>query len=191
MKSNRTVNEVEKGLSSTSQQIGPFYHLPILTPISIYTPSYRKTHSDVMCISNSAIIHDRKVNEKKKSLSPYCNLPYEESRIRKKAETRKKYQTALEKKQNERSREKMNKELHTEHRIFMENLRKERELQMNRESAAAITIQRYMMGFSVRRSKLNIALAPFRMNEEEIMNTLIESTNKIGLDINLENEFNV
>ena len=186
MKSNSIINETEK-VPSTSQIIGPFYHLPILTPISIYTPSYRMTHSDVMCISNSAIIHEKKVNEKKSS-SPYCNLPYEESRIRKQSDKRKKYQTAVQKKQYERSREKMNKELHNEHRIFMENLRKERELQINRESAAAITIQRYMMGFSVRRSKSNIALAPFRMSEEEIMNALMESTSKIGLDINLEND---
>lgn len=174
------------------------FHLP---PRWTLEPAYRLTHSDVMCISNSGMIMQNQPQHHTKdrsSQSKSCNLPYEElytsttsSRNHPRG-TLKRHATLLQHKHSEEQRKKLDRQLHEEHRLFMNNLKQEREERLRIETDAAIIIQQYMRGLDVRRS-----MAPGRYaamsgrgdknqsydccSDREVWNVLFYALDKIGI----------
>jgi len=97
--------------------------------------------------------------------------------------------TFLEKQQNAKSRARHNKELHLEHKMFMERLKQERDERVKVESGAAIHIQKVARGFLVRpRTSFVSALKETRSANKLLMNSkahltqdLLEMTERVGL----------
>jgi hypothetical protein len=198
------------------QKFSSFY-FPLLT---VVPPLYRSTHSDVMCISNNGIRVDY---DKRKSSSsgsaPSCRLPYEEvyasnharkmknkmygsssiSKSKKSNKNKNKNncqrddETLLQQKHKSDYRKKMDRQLHSEHRKYMENLRKEREERLLIETKAAVAIQKFVRGFAVRQrlypEKYTLWNEKHGLvySEDEIWTILLDATSKIGITPNETN----
>lgn len=199
----RIDNEHQQAKTSFEQNFSSFY-FPLLT---LVPPMYRLTHSDIMCISNNGIRMDY---DKGKSSTTSCQLPYEEvlasnySRKmcnkmlhsnnninthsgRKNCTNGRRKETSKAQTPISNSLTQLDRKLHSEHRAYMENLKKEREEQLLIETKAANAIQRIVRGFAVRQ-----ALYPDRyekwaekkeivLTESEIWTSLLDVTSKIGI----------
>jgi len=154
---------------------------PIIFSATI--PSFRLTHSDVMCTTITTTRKDWELEEKKTKNK--CHYPYMEKQISKAKNSRNdKHLTLLQSKQDEAARLKLNNKLHSEHRAFMENLKKERELRTKVETAAAQTIQRYMRGFHTRESLgllKNLKRTSFKYTDQQIRDFLIKQAQYLRL----------
>ena len=196
----------EKPKTKFQQKFSSFY-FPLLT---VVPPIYRLTHSDVMCISNNGIYTDY---DKNKSGSTSCQLPYEEvlaskhsrkissriysnnANIRSKtcSKSRRGNETPLQHKHLSDSRSRLDIQLHSEHRKYMENLKREREERLVVETRAVIVIQKIMRGFVARRKLYPEGYEVWSKTKEriysenEIWTRLLEATSRIGIDVD-ENE---
>ena len=170
---------------STITTLTPFqrkfrsFHFPILAATE---PSFRMTHSDVMCVSNSgqrckseseSVTVSRSPSRSSRSRSSRLQLPYQElyaspkksisnsnSQIqsqqrgnRPNTNIHTNTNTLLQEKQSTESRKNLDAKLHMEHRTFMSNLKKERLDRFKAETDAAVQIQRVLRGYGVRMPK--------------------------------------
>jgi len=100
-----------------------------------------------------------------------------------------KHMTILEKQAEKKSRARHNRELHLEHRIFMERLKQERDERIKIESGAAIHIQRSFRGFAARPKtnyvnefKETKSARRLLMNSKaNLTHDLLEMTERVGL----------
>lgn len=168
----------------------PKFARPINLTYSMAIPSFRLTYSDVMCTTITTKRTNWKSNETKYK-KHQCNYPYAEAYSgMKNLSLQSKHTTLLEQKRIEAVKIKRNKELHAEHREFMENLKKERESRAKEENTAAIVIQRYMRGFTARENLgllPNLQRKPFKYSDQEITNFLIEQAKILGFKSKDEN----
>ena len=151
-------------------------HFPILAATE---PSFRMTHSDVMCVSNSGqrckseseseSVTVSRSPSRSSSRSSRLQLPYQElyaspKKSKSKSNSHSQIQsqqrgnrpntnTLLQEKQSTESRKNLDAKLHMEHRTFMSNLKKERLDRFKAETDAAIQIQRVLRGYGVRMPK--------------------------------------
>jgi len=151
------------------------FHFPLLTKVE---PSFRMTHSDVMCISNSGMIANR---DKEKPASKSCQLPYEELYSSRRPA---KSTSLLQQKHSHGTRKKLDRQLHDEHRKFMSNLLQERQERLRVETDAAIVIQKYMRGFGARQILFpdRFARTSKTYSEHEIWEILLNAVTRVGVN---------
>ena len=150
------------------------FQFPLLTKVE---SSFRMTHSDVMCVSNSGLRSKESNNQRSKC----CQLPYQELYS---SRRKSKSVSLLQQKQSDEARKKLERRLHDEHRKFMSNLKNERQERFRAETHAAIIIQKYMRGFGVRQK-----ISPERferssnssISEHEIFEVLINALSRNGI----------
>jgi hypothetical protein len=173
------LEEIELKKTLFQKEFGrPYFQLLTYVP-----PMYRSTHSDVMCISNNGIRVDYDANLSNAA----CKLPYEEvsasNRNRKfnKQRTnnfgsgRNTHNSTM----GNASNKKLDRQLHNEHRVFMENLHKERQEQLAVETNAVLIIQKILRGFLVR-----LMLYPDRFNTRNEKKRIVYTEEDILLILN-------
>jgi len=110
-----------------------------------FVSSFRCTHSDVMLTTNTIFCKDGK---KPPNSSVLARLPYSETQQFKVVKGGlSKHSTPMERQKEEALRKRKNKELHTEHAMFMNRLNSERDERSRLESAGAILIQKCARGW--------------------------------------------
>lgn len=122
----------------------------------IYTSDCIPTSQRLICsdIPIYSVAYMRNVTPSERSDVKICRLPYGDAanvdgnQVR---STDKHNKTKQEKRQEAMGRLRINKELQDEHRIFMKNLKLGRINSGDENAIAAIVIQRYLRGFTVRR----------------------------------------
>mmetsp|Transcript_11235 Transcript_11235/g.16766 ORF Transcript_11235/g.16766 Transcript_11235/m.16766 type:complete len:235 (-) Transcript_11235:509-1213(-) len=192
--------------SDTAPDGIPTFSWPMYIPHTVYRASYRSTHSDVMCSTITSQRKDwaKEVKKKAQHSGVLCRLPYEEQsrtptnsiasiNSSAKGSNNDPTTTRLEQKQSEVARQRLSKELHAEHRVFMERLRREREERTKLEADASVTIQRFVRGLAVR-DRLNpkkyaAMRTPFVYSDDEIRRLINEASEKSGLPPILDETF--
>lgn len=164
------------------------FNMPMIIPCSVLAPTFQTTNSDVMCTTNTPqrLDWNKRTSASSAKAACTCRLPYEELLY---AGTAARCDdgtmTAMEKRQSEAARLRRNKELHAEHREFMEQLKRERDDRTRIESESALVIQRAMRGYAVRQrmnpEKFNSMRKPFRYTDKEIRHYLIDATQRLGM----------
>ena len=181
-------SQQEKDEGASHQRAVPKFNMPILIPYFMYTPCYRTTHSDVMCTTNTPqrLDWNKKTTVGQSNKASACRLPYEEIVEHAYFTNMRNNETVNEKKQLGMSRNRRNKELHAEHRAFMERLKSEREQRVNIEAVAAVKIQRIMRGFAVRErmdpGKYEFMRKSVTYTADDIRRQLIAAAKKSGLN---------
>ena len=159
---------------------------PMSITLSTTIPSFRLTHSDVMCTTITAQRIDWKMKEKKiKNKCNFSNLEKASSvygvEKRRKDDRR---LTLIEEKHVEAIRKKRNAEFLLEHKLFMENLKDKRDTRSKSENDAAIKIQRHIRGLFLRKhlGLVKSECGSFELSHDDIIDFLIEQASKMGFE---------
>ena len=156
---------IERGLDERNNGI-PRFRMPMVLMQSVLVPYYSNVPDQVkpvlpalyrrVCSNSSPGVKPKDVNtcrlpfRDEDALSGYSSSVGRRRNTAKPLSSKMSATSKLEKERTEVAKRRLNQNLHSEHRVFMEDLKLKRGSAFRVKTAAAITIQRYMRGLSVR-----------------------------------------
>ena len=187
----------EKGSNANGSGI-PRFTMPMILMQSVLVPEYSNKPDQVKPVLPTLT---RRVCNSKPSSSinqkdtNACRLPFQDGEalsgysqsIGRRSNSRQASSSNFEKERADAARKKLNQDLHAEHRVFMEQLKLERENDFQIRTIAAVDIQRYMRGLAVRIRKNPQKYATLRASlethytKEELSKLVTDAIRRAGV----------